>query len=61
MNFFFRECNGKLKEATKQKSLLRLSNWRKPDATLGFPLLLDLRKLLSGDLIPSSNVLEITL
>lgn len=61
MNFFFREHNGKLKEATKQKSLLRLSNWRKPDVTLGFPLLLDLRKLLSGDLILSSNVLEITL
>jgi len=58
MNFFFGEHNGKLKQAAKQKPLLRLFNLRKPGPALGSPLLLDLRKLLLGDPVPARMPLK---
>lgn len=61
MNFFFGEHNDTLKQAAKQKPLLRLYNLRKPGPTLGSPLLLDLRKLLPRTLVPSLNALEMPL
>lgn len=55
MNSFFREHNGKLKQAAKQKPLLRLCSMRKAGPALGSPLWLDLRKLLPWDLVPFWN------
>lgn len=59
-NFFFGEHNDKLKQAAKQRPLLRLYNLRKPGPAPA-PHSCDFRKLLPRDLVPSLNVLEIPL